>query len=104
MMTNGGREPPTLFTSGLPSKFETCVLVSAVGTFGEFGADRCGVELITADAVKRSLSALLFEAQVIAAIIPEPKAEEHDCDEGAVDDGGGGEIEHARARRERSGR
>jgi hypothetical protein len=51
--------------------------------------------LITADAVKRRLSALAFESAVIAPIIVKPQAEKNCRHQQTVKNGGAGEIKHA---------
>src|SRR5581483_7665346 len=54
-----------------------------------------GIEGIAADAVKRRAPSLEFEAPVIAPVVPQPEREKHESDERTVDDGAGGEVEHA---------
>ena len=73
--------------------------MAAARTACQLGAHHGRVELVAADAVKRGLPALAFERAMVASIVPQPQPEKHDRDERAVNDGGGGEIEHARAGR-----
>ncbi len=68
--------------------------MAALGARREGGAGRAGEKGIAADAVERPAPPLRLERAMIPAIIPEPESEEARADECAIDDGGGGEIEH----------
>ena len=76
------------------SKFQSRVLVTALRTLAEFGAGQRRVESIAADAVEGCPAALEFEATVVAAVIPEPESDKCDANERAIENDGGGEIEH----------
>ena len=74
--------------------------MAAARAITELGADGRSVKLIAADAVEGGLAALALEAEVIATVIVIPQREEPGGHEHAVENGAGGEIEHA----EESGR
>lgn len=68
----------------------------ALGALAELSARPRGVECVTADAMKGGAPTFELESMMIAAVIPKPESGKCDADERAIDDNGGGEIEHER--------
>jgi hypothetical protein len=77
------------------SKSQTRVFVAAARAGAKRGAGRGRVEAVAADAVERRLAPLLLEAPMVPAVEKKPDAQEEQPNQGAIDDRGDVEIEHA---------
>jgi len=68
----------------LKPKRAIVLLTTRAGASVDLTADE--IEVVAADAAKRSTSAFALKAGMIAAIVVEPKANKHGCDQRAVDE------------------
>ena len=60
----------------------------------EFGSTRRGIERITADAMEGGFPPFEFKPAMITAVIVDPQTKKCGRHEHAVDNGGGGKVEH----------
>jgi hypothetical protein len=86
--TVGERDAPCQCVGGgeMRLKAETAVILLATGAGTGVDLAAHEIEVVAADAAKRSAPAFALKAGMIAAIVVEPKAKKHGCDQRTVDE------------------